>query len=70
MVGLIDELVGLCPELEKDLKGIAWKRVWLPKLQDLCNREGLEKVCGIYRIRLIADEEVCYVGQAVNVKER
>ena len=70
MVGLIDELVGLCPELEKDLKGISWKRVWLPKLQDLCNREGLDKVCGIYRIRLVADEAICYVGQAVNVKER
>ena len=70
MVGLIDELVGLCPELEKDLKGISWKRVWLPKLQDLCNREGLDKVCGIYRIRLIEDESICYVGQAVNVKER
>lgn len=70
LVGLIDELVGLCPELEKDLKSIGWKRVWLPKLQDLCNREGLDRVCGIYRIRLVEDEEVCYVGQAVNVKER
>lgn len=70
LVGLIDELVGLCPELEKDLKGIGWKRVWLPKLQDLCNREGLDKVCGIYRLRLITDEAICYVGQAVNVKER
>lgn len=70
LVKLIDELVGLCPELEKDLKGIGWKRVWLPKLQDLCNREGLDKVCGIYRIRLVDDEGICYIGQAVNVKER
>ena len=70
LLTLVDELIDLYPELGKDLSGIAWKRVWLPKLQDLCNREGLDGKCGIYRIRLIEDESRCYIGQAVNIKDR
>ena len=70
LITLVAELVDLYPELASDLHNIEWKRVWLPKLQDLCNWEGLSKKSGIYRIRLKDKENICYVGQAVDIKER
>ena len=57
-------------ELASDLSGIEWKRVWLPKIQELCGREGLDGMMGIYRLSVKGDESKCYIGQAVNVKER
>ena len=57
-------------ELASDLSGIEWKRVWLPKIQELCGREGLDGKMGIYRLSVKGDEGKCYIGQAVNVKER
>ena len=67
---LLEGLIEVCPELEKDLNGLKWKKVWLSKVQGVCKKEGLDGVCGIYRIVLKEDEDVCYIGQAVNVKER
>ena len=69
-IKLIHELVEMYPELRMDLASIEWKKVWLPKIQDLCNREGLDKKMGIYKLTLLEDEDVCYIGQAVNIKER
>lgn len=41
----------------------------MPKVQDLSNSKGLDKK-GIYRLVLKSDPGVCYVGQAVNIKDR
>ena len=70
---LVEVLEGLKKnyfELASDLSGIEWKRVWLPKIQELCGREGLDGKMGIYRLSVKGDEGRCYIGQAVNVKER
>lgn len=70
LISVIDELSDLYPELTSDFANIEWKRIWLPKIQDLVNREGLDGKTGIYRI-IVKDKENCsYVGQAVNIKER
>ena len=70
LVELIGRLVDMYPELRMDLAAIEWKKVWLPKIQELCSREGLDGKCGIYKITVIGDETTCYIGQAVNVKDR
>lgn len=67
---LIKELIELYPELKKEFATIEWKKIWLPKIQDLCNKEGLDGKCGIYKLTVIGDESICYIGQAVNIKER
>lgn len=69
LINLIDEIEDGYPELRGDLEGIAWKKVWLPKMQELVKRIGAE-VSGIYKLTLKKDEGLVYVGQAVNVKER
>lgn len=69
LIATIAEISALYPELTKDLATIEWKKIWLPKLQDAANANGLG-VRGIYRLVLKEDENVCYVGQAVNIKER
>lgn len=69
LVELIEEIEESYPELRGDLEGIAWKKVWLPKMQDLVKRVGAE-VSGIYKLTLKEDEGLVYIGQAVNVKER
>lgn len=70
LISLVEEIRNLYPDLSVDLGGILWKRIWLPKIQQLSSKEGLDKKCGIYRLRLKDDEKICYVGQAVNIKER
>ena len=69
LVETIKEIASLYPELTKDLATIEWKKLWLPKFQDLANANGLA-VKGIYRLVLKDDENISYVGQAVNIKER
>lgn len=69
LVETIKEISSLYPELTKDLATIEWKKLWLPKFQDLVNTNGLA-VRGIYRLVLKDDENISYVGQAVNIKER
>lgn len=69
LVETIKEIASLYPELTKDLASIEWKKLWLPKFQDLANANGLA-VRGIYRLVLKEDENISYVGQAVNIKER
>lgn len=57
------------PEIQMDISSIEWRKIWLPKLQDLCNEKDLG--CkGIYRLILKKDENVCYVGQAQSIKDR
>lgn len=64
--GLLDEVCGLYPELSVDLRSIEWKKLWLSRMQTLGRYVGNKG--GIYR--LIRSDGVCYVGQAVNFKER
>lgn len=70
LISTLAEISELYPELTKDLATIEWKKIWLPKFQDICNSNGLNGVRGIYRLVLKSDNSVCYVGQAVNIKER
>lgn len=68
LIGLVREIEKGYPELEKDLAKIEWSKVWLPQLQKWCGE--LSGVCGIYRLRVIGEDNVCYVGQAKDIKER
>ena len=69
LVELIGRIEEDYPELRGDLEGIAWKKVWLPKMQELVKKVGAE-VSGIYKLTLKENEELVYIGQAVNIKER
>ena len=69
LISILKEIKSDYPELKVDISTIEWKRIWLPKLQDLGNREGLS--CkGIYRLVLKKDPKVCYVGQAQSIQDR
>ena len=69
IVELIQGLKEECTELSEDLSNIEWKKVWLPKMQSLCKAMNAD-VRGVYRLVSRADSRVCYIGQAVNIKER
>ena len=78
MCQLIEQISSEYPIIREDLLGIAWKRVWLPAMQDI-GKEVSGKG-GIYRLVMVDIEgnpilnewgvEICYVGQAVDFKER
>ena len=78
MCQLIEQISSEYPVIKEDLLGIAWKRVWLPAMQDI-GKEVSGKG-GIYRLVMVDIEgnpilnewgvETCYVGQAVDFKER
>lgn len=70
LIELIDEVVSMYPDLASDLNTIKWKKIWLPKVQGIVGQEKLDGKMGIYRLVLKEDEGVCYIGQAVNIKER
>lgn len=72
IIELINEIVDLYPILKEDLLGIAWKKVWLPKMQDMVSSLGLmsESVAGIYRLSVVDNENINYVGQATDIKNR
>lgn len=78
MCQLIEQISSEYAVIREDLLGIAWKRVWLPAMQDI-GKEVSGKG-GIYRLVMVDVEgnpmvnewgvEICYVGQAVDFKER
>ena len=71
LLGLLDEVVGLYPELREALMTVAWKKVWLPEIQRITKSLGVDgAVSGIYRLNWVKDEKVCYIGQAVKIAER
>ena len=71
LLGLLDEVVGLYPELREALMTVAWKKVWLPEIQRITRSLGVDgAVSGIYRLSWVKDEKVCYIGQAVKISER
>lgn len=67
---LIREYGAAISELRTGLAKIEWSNVWLPQVQQLCSREGLDGRGGIYRLTSKTDERICYIGQAVNIKDR
>ncbi len=67
---ILKGLMATYPDLETDFANIIWKKIWLPKIQKLAGQQSLDGKTGIYRLRLVDDESVAYVGQAVNIKER
>ena len=80
LIELLDELVGLYSDFASDFAAIKWKKVWLPKVQEMCSHEALETRSGIYMIKVHIGEGKdgsheptetrSYIGQAVNIKER
>lgn len=72
LIGLVEEVIKDYPELREELNLILWKRVWLPAMQKivkLCDVN--ESGGGIYRLVVEEDgNSWCYVGQAVNFKNR
>ena len=51
LLGLLDEVVGLYPELREALMTVAWKKVWLPEIQRITRSLGVDgTVSGIYRL--------------------
>ena len=70
LISLLEKIKMDYAELRGDIATIEWKKIWLPKIQNIVNRNELDGKKCIYRLVLKEDNEVCYVGQAVNVKER
>ena len=81
LVGILDELKDLYPDLAIDFANIEWKKIWMPQLQELGS--AIDKVRGIYRLVLKGTKSwvvgidphdapilASYVGQAVDIKER
>lgn len=69
LISILERIKTDYPEIQMDISSIEWRKIWLPKLQDLCNEKDLG--CkGIYRLILKSNESVCYVGQAQSIKDR
>ena len=66
---LVDEYGNAYPILKKELLKIEWSTVWLPQLQQLCVREGLDRG-GIYKLTDRENPNVVYIGQAQSIKDR
>ena len=69
LISILERIKMDYPELKMDISSIEWRKIWLNKAQDMANEHGLA-VSGIYRLVLKSDENVCYVGQAVSIKDR
>ena len=66
---LVDEYGSQFPILKKELLKAEWSSVWLPQVQQLCSREGLDR-SGIYRLTLKSNPDCVYIGQAQSIKDR
>ena len=66
---LVDEYGTQFPVLRRELLKAEWSSVWLPQVQQLCSREGLDR-SGIYKITVKDFPTVVYIGQAQSIKER
>lgn len=69
LIEMLNEIAYAYPSLKEDLMGIAWKRIWLGKMQDYIKKQGWADWGGIYCIKRISDGK-CYIGQAVDFKNR
>ena len=66
---LVDEYGTQFPVLRRELLKAEWSAVWLPQVQQLCSREGLDR-SGIYKITVKEFPTVVYIGQAQSIKDR
>ena len=66
---LVDEYGNQFPILRKELLKAEWSSIWLPQVQQLCSREGLDRG-GIYRLVLKSNPDCVYIGQAQSIKDR
>lgn len=66
---LVDEYGNQFPILRKELLKAEWSSVWLPQVQQLCSREGLDR-SGIYKLVLKENPTCVYIGQAQSIKDR
>lgn len=82
LIGILRDLILMYPDLQVDFATIEWKKIWMPQLQAL---GSIIDTKGIYRLvlrdglaaplRVLRDGQeeelpVCYVGQAVSIKDR
>ena len=58
------------PELEGSFGGILWSKVWRPKVKEIVEKSGVDGKPVIYRISLVKDESIGYVGQTVGLLDR
>lgn len=70
LIGILKQIEIDYPEFAAELSTIEWRKIWLPQLQVLVGEKGLSGQKGIYRLVLKSDPDVCYVGQAVDIKAR
>lgn len=71
LIEQLREIKEMYPDLAVDLSKIEWSKVWLPKVQEMCGKLGLDgKISGIYKLVLIEDNKKCYIGQATDIKDR
>lgn len=70
LIALLKEIGNNYAELRSDLAAIEWKKIWLPWLQKVVAQGQLNGVSGIYKISLKENPQICYIGQAVDIKER
>lgn len=71
LIELIGEISISYPELSVEFGKIVWSKVWMPKVQSWVKMYDLgSKVNCIYKLTLLSNPSVCYIGQAVDLKER
>ena len=83
LVSILHDLILMYPDLSLDFASIEWKKIWMPQLQGLGSL--IDGKRGVYRLILkdnslppltveregsVFELPVCYVGQAVNIKDR
>jgi DNA repair exonuclease SbcCD ATPase subunit len=69
MVKLLRELGSNYPELAVELSKIEWSKVWISQFQQKIKAQSWQGGC-IYRLILKENPNICYVGQARDVKDR
>lgn len=69
MVTLLRELENSYPDLKVELSKIEWSKVWMPQFQQKLKAQSWTGSC-IYRLVLKENPNICYVGQARDLKDR
>lgn len=82
LIGILRDLISMYPDLTIDFATIEWKKIWMPQLQALGSiidtkgiyrlvlRDGLAAPLHILRDGQEEELPVCYIGQAVSIKDR
>lgn len=68
---LVSEIKITYPELSCEFGKIIWSKIWMPRIQSWVKMYKLSDMTNcIYKLTSIKDGRVCYIGQAVDVKDR